>query len=107
MDAIVCANDRVAARLMRTLLRLNLRVPDDIRLVGIDDVEYASLLPVPLTTLRQPMRQIGDAALTAMLERVARPDLPARDILLRADLVVRESCGAALEARQPEDEIKR
>jgi DNA-binding LacI/PurR family transcriptional regulator len=106
MDAIVCANDRVAARLMRTLLRLNLRVPDDIRLVGIDDVEYASLLPVPLTTLRQPMRQIGDAALTAMLERVARPDLPARDILLRADLVVRESCGAALEDRLPGDEIK-
>ena len=95
-DAVVCANDRTAARLMRTLLRLDYRVPSDVRLVGIDDVEYASLLPVPLTTLRQPTAQIGDAALTAMLERVARRDLPARDILLHADLVVRESCGAAL-----------
>ncbi len=94
-DAIVCANDRTAARLMRTLLRLNYRIPADVRLVGIDDVEYASLLPVPLTTLRQPTRQIGDAALTAMLERVARQDLPARDILLHAELIVRESCGAA------------
>jgi DNA-binding LacI/PurR family transcriptional regulator len=92
-DAIVCANDRTAARLMRTLLRLDFRVPADVRLVGIDDVEYASLLPVPLTTLRQPTRQIGDAAMTAMLERVARKDLPARDILLQAELVVRESCG--------------
>ena len=60
----------------------------------IDDVEYAGLLPVPLTTLRQPTRQIGDAALTTMLERVARRDLPARDILLHAELVVRESCGS-------------
>ncbi|MGB2714398.1 MAG: GntR family transcriptional regulator [Vicinamibacterales bacterium] len=95
-DAIVCANDRTAARLMRTLLRMDYRVPRDIRLVGIDDVEYASLLPVPLTTLRQPTRQIGDAALTAMLERVARRDLAARDILLHTDLIVRESCGAAV-----------
>lgn len=93
-DAIVCANDRTAARAMRTLLRLDYRIPDDVRLVGIDDVEYASLLPVPLTTLRQPTRQIGDTALTAMLERVARKDLPTRDILLDAELIVRESCGA-------------
>jgi GntR family transcriptional regulator, arabinose operon transcriptional repressor len=46
-----------------------------------------------LTTLRQPTRQIGDAALAAMLERVAHPNLPARDILLHCDLIVRESCG--------------
>lgn len=97
-DAIVCANDRTAARLMRTLLRLDYGVPGDVRLVGIDDVEYASLLPVPLTTLRQPTRQIGEAALGAMLERVARKDLPARDILLDCELVVRESCGAARES---------
>ena len=93
-DAIVCANDRTAGRLMHTLLRLGYAIPGDVRLVGIDDVEYAQLLPVPLTTLRQPTREIGDAALSAMLERVARPDLPARDILLHCQLVVRESCGS-------------
>ncbi len=100
-EAIVCANDRTAARLMRTLLRDEYRIPRDVRVVGIDDVEYASLLPVPLTTLRQPTRQIGDAALTAMLERVARKDLPPRDILLHAELVVRESCGAAARLQPP------
>lgn len=93
-DSIVCANDRTAARLIPTLLRLGRRVPDDVRVVGIDDVEYAKLLPVPLTTLRQPTRQIGDAALAAMLERIARRHLPTRDILLNCELVVRESCGA-------------
>jgi DNA-binding LacI/PurR family transcriptional regulator len=93
-DAIVCANDRTAARLMHTLLALGYAIPRDVRLAGIDDVEYASLLPVPLTTLRQPTQQIGDAAMSAMLERVARTDLPGRDILLHCDLVVRASCGA-------------
>jgi GntR family transcriptional regulator, arabinose operon transcriptional repressor len=91
-DGIVCANDRTAARLMQTLLRLGIRIPQEVRLVGIDDVEYASLLPVPLTTLRQPTRELGHAALAAMLDRVASTELPTRDILLHCELVVRESC---------------
>ncbi|HET7218566.1 MAG TPA: substrate-binding domain-containing protein [Vicinamibacterales bacterium] len=95
-DAIVCANDRTAGRLMQTLLRLGYAIPKDVRMVGIDDVEFAALLPVPLTTLRQPTRQIGDAAMSAMLERVARRDLPPRDILLACELIVRESCGAKM-----------
>jgi GntR family transcriptional regulator of arabinose operon len=93
VDAIVCANDRTASRLIPTLLRLGYAIPSDVRVVGIDDLEYAKLLPVPLTTLRQPTRQLGDAALAAMLERVARTHLPTRDILLNCDLIVRDSCG--------------
>jgi DNA-binding LacI/PurR family transcriptional regulator len=95
-EAIVCANDWTAARLMRTVLDLGHRVPQDVRLVGIDDLEYASLLPVPLTTLRQPTRELGAAAFAAMLDRVTRPDLPVRDILLQTELIVRQSCGAAM-----------
>ena len=93
-EGIVCANDWTAARVMRTLLELGYAVPGDVRLAGIDDVDYASLLPVPLTTLRQPTRQIGAAAMAAMLDRAARADLPTRDILLHGTLVVRRSCGA-------------
>lgn len=100
-DGVVCANDRTAARLMRTLLRMGVGVPADIRLVGIDDAEFASLLPVPLTTLRQPSRQIGDVALGAMLQRIAHPELPTRDILLHCDLIVRESCGSLVNAQSP------
>ena len=47
--------------------------PEDIRLVGIDDAPYASLLPVPLTTVHQPTREIGEAALRAMLDRIHMP----------------------------------
>jgi GntR family transcriptional regulator of arabinose operon len=93
-DAIVCANDRAAGRLMHTLLQLGYAIPADVRLTGIDDVEYARLLPVSLTTLRQPTRQIGDAALSAMLDRIHRPELPPRDIFLQCELIVRASCGA-------------
>ncbi|MGH7447054.1 MAG: LacI family DNA-binding transcriptional regulator, partial [Longimicrobiales bacterium] len=93
-EAIVCANDRSATRLMQTLLQLGWSIPDDVRIVGIDDLEYARLLPVPLTTLRQPTREIGAAALSAMLDRVAQRDLPTRDILLHGELVVRRSCGS-------------
>jgi GntR family transcriptional regulator, arabinose operon transcriptional repressor len=93
-DAIVCANDRTAGRLMHTLRRLRYRVPDDVRLVGIDDVGYAALLPVPLTTLRQPTSEIGDAALAVMRARVSRRDLPPRDTRLHGEIVIRESCGA-------------
>jgi GntR family transcriptional regulator, arabinose operon transcriptional repressor len=97
-DAIIGANDRTAGHLMHSLIRLNYRVPKDVRIVGIDDVEYANLLPVPLTTVHQPCREIGVAAVDAMLERVARPDMPVRDILLDCKLVIRDSCGANLSA---------
>jgi GntR family transcriptional regulator of arabinose operon len=95
-DAIVCANDWTAARLMHAILELGISVPGQVRLVGIDDMEYASLLPVPLTTLRQPTREIGAAAFAAMLDRVGRPETPVRDILLQTQLVVRRSCGASV-----------
>jgi GntR family transcriptional regulator, arabinose operon transcriptional repressor len=94
-EAIVCANDRTAGHLMQGLIQMNYRIPQDIRIVGIDDVEYASLLPVPLTTVHQPCKEIGVAAVAAMLERLAAPDMPIRDILLDCSLVVRESCGMA------------
>src|ERR1700722_17835826 len=90
-DAFVCANDRTAGQLMQGLLELGYRIPQDVGIVGMDDVEYASLLPVPLTTIHQPCREIGEAAITAMLERIARPGMLTRDILLDARLVVRKS----------------
>lgn len=97
-DGIVCANDYTAAQLMRTLETLSIKVPNDIRMAGFDDVKYASLLPVPLTTIHQPCNELGAAAVRAMVERVQHPELPPRDVLLDFKLVVRESCGAAAPA---------
>lgn len=95
-DGVVCANDVTAARLMQTLIAIGRRIPEDVRVVGIDDVKYAHLLPVPLTTMHQPCGAIGVIAMATMLERLRHPELPTRDIFLPARLVVRKSCGAHL-----------
>lgn len=95
-DAIVGANDFTAARVMKELEKLGIRVPEDIRIVGIDDVKYARLLPVPLTTQHQNCADIGAVAMMTMLQRVENPGLPTRDVLLQTHTVVRRSCGAHL-----------
>lgn len=98
-DSFLCANDRTAASLMQSLKALGRRVPEDVRIVGIDDVKYASLLSIPLTTQRQPCLEIGATAMSAMLQRLESPELPARDILLSCDLIIRKSCGSYLNQR--------
>jgi GntR family transcriptional regulator, arabinose operon transcriptional repressor len=57
---------------------------------------------VPLTTVHQPAREIGEAALRAMLDRIHSPHLPPREVLLDGELVVRKSCGAASLPQQRE-----
>jgi DNA-binding LacI/PurR family transcriptional regulator len=94
VEGFLCVNDHTAGELLHVLLSLGQRIPRDLRIVGIDDVEYASLLPVPLTTVHQPCREIGEAAMAAMLDRVERPGMFVRDILIECRLVIRESCGA-------------
>ena len=92
-EAIVCANDLTAARLMQTLMALQVRIPEAVRIVGMDDVKYASLLPVPLTTIHQDCAGIGVVAMATMLQRLEHPELPVRDVLVPTRLVVRRSCG--------------
>jgi GntR family transcriptional regulator of arabinose operon len=97
-QAFVCANDRTASSLMRSLLSLGIRIPEQIKIVGIDDLPFASLLPVPLTTVHQPCREMGITAMAVMLDRLAHPTLPTRDVLLASHIVVRDSCGVKLSA---------
>ncbi len=91
--AIICANDLTAANLMRTLDTLGCPVPLQVRVVGFDDVRYAELLRPSLTTIHQPCADIGTIAMQVMLERIANPAFPPRDILVQPTLIVRQSCG--------------
>jgi len=94
IDSIICSNDYLAATLMQTLISIGVRIPKDIRLAGVDDIKYARLLPVPLTTFRQPCDEIGAVCMATMLERIHNRHLPTRSIQLHGRLVVRQSCGA-------------
>lgn len=89
--AFVCANDLTAARFMHTLEELGVVIPKEVRVAGFDDVAYAHLLRVPLTSVRQPAPAIGAVAIRAMLDRIAAADLPGRDIFLPTAIVVRRS----------------
>jgi len=94
-DAIVCANDYTAAHLMQTLIALGVRIPEDIKMAGVDDVAYARLLPTQLTTIRQNCAEIGAVAMAVMLDRIQNPSQPVKDVLVRTELVVRASSGCA------------
>ena len=95
-DAILCGNDHTAANLMRSLIELGVRIPDSVRIAGIDDVAYARFLPVPLTTIHQYCGEIGEAAMSLMLGRMREPNRPGVELRVRFDLVVRSSCGSGL-----------
>ncbi|HET7239121.1 MAG TPA: substrate-binding domain-containing protein [Terrimicrobiaceae bacterium] len=96
LEGIICGNDFTAAQLMHTFARLKIRVPEDIRLIAFDNLRYAELLAVPLTTVSQPYREMAANAMRAMLNRLADPTLPATALLSSPHLVVRSSCGAFL-----------
>lgn len=94
-DAVVCANDQMAIGAMRELQASGVRVPDDIAVVGFDDIYPGILIAPALTTVRQPMRLLGERACSRLLERIADPSRPHRVELLPTELVVRESCGCS------------
>ncbi|MFJ4999268.1 LacI family DNA-binding transcriptional regulator [Microbacterium sp. NPDC088619] len=91
-DAIFAANDMVAIGVLTQLLRRSIRVPEEIALVGFDDVAQAHQSVVPLTSVRQPGYEIGRAAGAALIRQLSDPtaELPA-PTPFAAELVVRES----------------
>ena len=90
-DAIVCGNDEQAILLTETLVRLGKRIPDDVAVVGFDDIEAARLANPPLTTISQPVRKLAATAFKTLLARIRYPNNDPREILLDAPLVIRRS----------------
>ena len=89
--AIICANDLVAARLLATLTKVGIRTPDDVLVAGFDGVRINSILTPTLTTMKQPVHEIAACAFQTLLERIRVPSAPAKETLLDAELVCRES----------------
>jgi LacI family transcriptional regulator len=89
--AVFAFNDNVAAGTMRAARKLGLRVPEDLSVVGFDDVEFAELLTPPLTTVRQPLEEMGRMAVSLLTRLIERQPLEAVHVELATRLVVRES----------------
>jgi LacI family transcriptional regulator len=84
--ALACANDLLAIGALQSLLERGVRVPEDIALVGYDDIDFAAAAAVPLSSVRQPRAELGRIAAEMLLE-----GRPYRSTLLRPELVVRAS----------------
>jgi LacI family transcriptional regulator len=102
-DAVVCANDQMAIGVLRAFAVGGVRVPEDMAVVGFDDIALGSLYDPSLTTVHQPMRMLGERACALLLNRIADPGLSPAAELLPTELVLRSSCGCSGEAaaRQP------
>lgn len=94
-DAIFAANDQMAIDAILALREGGVRVPDDIAVVGFDDIPLARYVAPPLTTVRQPSFELGLKATRAVLAAL-RGDVLPEGVVLPAELVVRGSCGAGL-----------
>ena len=90
--AVFCANDLLALGVLQEMTRRRLAVPDDVAIVGYDDIEFAAAAAVPLSSVRQPRAQLGEAATNLLVDEATAPDHHRhRQVVFAPDLVVRAS----------------
>lgn len=93
-DAVFAASDIMALGALRAIREAGLRAPDDIAVVGFDDMPFAARSDPPLTTVRQPIPRIGALAAETVIDLIEDSESSPRRIVLPVELVIRTSCGA-------------
>lgn len=95
--AAFCGNDLLALGFLQEMTRQGIRVPDDMAIVGYDDIEFAAAAAVPLSSVRQPREQLGRAAMELLLDEVENGETHThRQVVFQPKLVVRESSRRSL-----------
>ena len=90
--AAFCANDLIALGVLQEMTRLRINVPNDLAIVGYDDIDFAAAAAVPLSSIRQPRSQLGNTATNLLIEEVTTPvEHTHRKVVFDPELVVRES----------------
>jgi len=90
--AIFSANDLLALGAMQAIQKKKYHVPKDFSIIGFDDIRLASFVYPPLTTIRQPMLEIGKLAVKMLLRIIEGGEFNQRKIVLKSKLIIRESC---------------
>jgi LacI family transcriptional regulator len=90
--AFFASNDASAFGVMEAVREHGMRIPDDISVVGFDDIPQAAHVHPPLTTVRQPLEEMGRTATRMLLERISDPQCPSERVELPTELVLRQSC---------------
>jgi LacI family repressor for deo operon, udp, cdd, tsx, nupC, and nupG len=91
--AIFCCNDEMAIGAMRRVKSSGLQVPDDVSIIGFDDIEFATYVDPPLTTISQPTEELGKMAFSVLLDLLEGRTPEQMDFVLPTELIVRESTG--------------
>jgi len=95
-DAVFTASDVMAIGALRAIRDAGRRVPEDIALIGFDDMPFAAHTQPPLTTVRQPVLRTGETAAEMLIELIEQPEAPPRRIVLPTELIIRVSCGSKM-----------
>jgi LacI family transcriptional regulator len=91
-DAVFCYNDPIAASAMRAILDAGMRIPEDVALIGAGNVRFSDMLRVPLTTIDQGSRRIGEHAARLLIEHMEnRSRARRKSVVLPIQLILRES----------------
>ncbi len=101
VTAVAAANDQIALAVYQAARTLGVRVPEDLALVGFDNLDFTQHLDTPLTTVEQPAFEIGQLAVQALVRRINDEETPQQRIILPTRLVIRQSCGAGLALQAP------
>jgi LacI family transcriptional regulator len=98
--AIVCGNDEMAMGALLALRAARLRVPTDVAVTGFDDIAVARHLRPGLSTVSQPMRELGERSVKVLLDRIADPAAPRQSVVLPVHMHIRRSCGCPTQRRR-------
>lgn len=90
-QAIICANDFIAINVCRAIKKLGLRIPEDIQVLGFDNIVDSSLNDPSITTVNVDKELLGQEALYMLIDRINRPKTPTRMIHFKTDIILRES----------------
>jgi LacI family transcriptional regulator len=99
ITALFSENDCMAIGAMRAVREAGRRIPDDMAIVGYDDIPPASYCYPPLTTVHQPMQEVGRLATRLLVQMIQDPDMERRETLLKPQLVRRATCGSQSQVR--------
>ena len=94
-DAVFAASDMTAYGAMRAIHEANLRIPEDVAVVGFDDIPASARTTPALTTVRQPVQQMGSKAAEVLINVIENDITATQKLIMDTELVVRESCGAS------------
>ena len=90
-DAFFACSDVYAAAVVNAAQKLGIRVPEELSVIGVDNVETSRMTRPTITTISQPGFQMGQQACSLLVERIGNPEMPHRQILLNTELIIRES----------------